>query len=125
LRALEDVARSEAKEQTNKGEVQVTKPDLVLSLAATMLLAMTFAWEAEAWPVTADLHTATKHRSLIQDAGCQLDGRYCRLRYHWVWGLPQNPERRRDAIACLVSLNQRFSAGSEHEHDGSNDSERE
>jgi hypothetical protein len=73
----------------------VTKPDLVLSIAATVLLAMTFAWRAEASPVTPDLYTATKHHSLIQEGGCQLDGRYCRLGYHWVCGLPQNPERRR------------------------------
>jgi hypothetical protein len=31
----------------------------------------------------------------VHKAGCLLAGRYCRVGYHFVCGLPPNPERRR------------------------------
>jgi hypothetical protein len=37
----------------------------------------------------------TKKYPSIQKAGCFLAGRYCRVGFHWVCGLPPNPEGRR------------------------------
>ena len=69
---------------------------LTLTLIAAVLLAGLFLWKSDATALTSTLSTPTTPKSYaIQKAGCLLAGRYCRIGYHWVCGLPPNPERRR------------------------------
>jgi hypothetical protein len=66
-------------------------------IAAAVLLGgfLLLQSDATALPVIVGASAATKNYSSIQKAGCFLAGRYCRVGFHWVCGLPPNPERRR------------------------------
>ena len=70
---------------------------LALALTATTLLGgfLLLKSDAAALPGLVDPPAVTKNYFSIQKAGCFLDGRYCRAGFHWVCGLPPNPERRR------------------------------
>lgn len=67
-----------------------------LTATAAALLAGLLTWKAEATTLTGAVSpSGATNYSLIQKTGCLLDGRYCRVGFHWVCGLPPNPERRR------------------------------
>ena len=68
-----------------------------LTLIAAVLLAGLLSWKSDATALTSPLAkpAAPESSYAIQKAGCLLAGRYCRVGYHWVCGLPPNPERRR------------------------------
>ena len=69
---------------------------LTLTLIAAVLLAGLLSWNSDATALTSPLaKLAPPKSSAIQKAECLLAGRYCRVGYHWVCGLPPNPERRR------------------------------
>ena len=69
---------------------------LTLALTATLLGGfLLLKSDAAALPGLVDPPAVTKNHFSIQKAGCFLDGRYCRTGFHWVCGLPPNPERRR------------------------------
>jgi hypothetical protein len=71
-------------------------PKLTLALIGALLLAGLLAWKSDATALTSPLAKPPAPKSYaIQKAGCFLAGRYCRVGYHWVCGLPPNPERRR------------------------------
>jgi hypothetical protein len=73
----------------------MTKP--TLTLIAAVFLAGLLSWKSDATALTGSLAkpTAPESSHAIQKAGCLLAGRYCRVGFHWVCGLPPNPERRR------------------------------
>jgi hypothetical protein len=71
-------------------------PTFALTAAAVLLAGLLLlsshatALTGSSWPPT-----ASKNYLSIQKAGCLLAGRYCRVGFQWVCGLPPNPERRR------------------------------
>jgi hypothetical protein len=67
-----------------------------LTLIAAVLLAGLLPWKSDATALTSPVVTPAAPESYpIQRVGCLLAGRYCRVGFHWVCGLPPNPERRR------------------------------
>jgi hypothetical protein len=69
---------------------------LTLTLITAVLLVGLLSWKSDATALTSHLAKPTAPMSYaIHKAGCLLAGRYCRVGYHWVCGLPPNPERRR------------------------------
>jgi hypothetical protein len=72
----------------------MTKFTLALIVAA-VLLAGLLLQKSDATALTGPARPSAMPNSAIQKAGCLLAGRYCRVGYHWVCGLPPNPERRR------------------------------
>jgi hypothetical protein len=73
----------------------MTKLTLALTAAAALLGGFLLKSDATALPVIVGPPAVTKNYFSIQKAGCLLAGRYCRVGFHWVCGLPPNPERRR------------------------------
>ena len=73
------------------------------SIAASALLVSLLSWRTDATALTAPIRPSAvpKPAFAIQKVGCLLAGRYCRVGYHWVCGLPPNPDRRRcHCIPC-------------------------
>jgi hypothetical protein len=76
-------------------EATTTKVTLALTGTAVLLGGfLLLKSDAAALPGLVDLPAVTKNYFSIQKAGCFLDERYCRAGFHWVCGLPPNPERR-------------------------------
>ncbi len=75
----------------------MTKLACALTATAAVLLAGLLMWKAEATTLTAAIRplAMAKSYSPVQKAGCLLAGRYCGVGFHFVCGLPPNPERRR------------------------------
>jgi hypothetical protein len=74
----------------------MTKLACALTATAAVLLAG-LTWKAEATTLTEAIRllAMAKSYSPFQKAGCLLAGRYCGVGFHFVCGLPPNPERRR------------------------------
>jgi hypothetical protein len=74
----------------------MTKVTIALT-AVAVLLAGLILWNADATALSGAVRSlaAPSSQFTIKKAGCLLAGRYCRVGYHWVCGLPPNPERRR------------------------------
>ena len=71
--------------------------------AAAVLLAGLLLLKSDAIALTGRVRSPaeTKNYLSIQKVGCFLAGRYCRVGFHWVCGLPPNPERRRcQCVPC-------------------------
>jgi hypothetical protein len=60
-----------------------------------VLIGPFFTWKPTATALATPPIAIAKTGNGFQKAGCLLAGRYCRVGYHWVCGLPPNPERRR------------------------------
>ena len=81
--------------KSNK-EANIKNPTLALTAVAVLLGGLLLLKsDATALPGMVGAPALTKKYSSIQKAGCFLAGRYCRVGFHWVCGLPPNPERRR------------------------------
>jgi hypothetical protein len=72
----------------------ITKLSCTLTATAAVLLAGLLTWKAEA-ATFMDAISPAKSYAPVRKAGCLLAGRYCGVGFHWVCGLPPNPERRR------------------------------
>ena len=75
----------------------MTKLACVLTATAAVLLAELLTWNAEATTLTVAIRplAMAKSYSPVRRTGCLLAGRYCGVGFHFVCGLPPNPERRR------------------------------
>jgi hypothetical protein len=71
--------------------------------AAVLLAGPTWKDEATTLIVAIRPLAMAKSYSPFQKAGCLLAGRHCGVGFHFVCGLPPNPERR-SVIACPVSM---------------------
>ena len=88
-------ARRDSDGWRNK-EANIKNPTLALTAVAVLLGGLLLLKsDATALPGLVGAPALTKKYSSIQKAGCFLAGRYCRVGFHWVCGLPPNPERRR------------------------------
>jgi len=72
----------------------MTKVKLALIVSTAVLIGL-FTWKPTATAVSTPPNPIAKTGNGFQKAGCLMAGRYCRVGYHWVCGLPPNPERRR------------------------------
>jgi hypothetical protein len=82
--------------ERRKKEANIKNPTLALTAVAVLLGGLLLLKsDATALPGLVGAPALTKKYSLIQKSGCFLAGRYCRVGFHWVCGLPPNPERRR------------------------------
>ena len=74
----------------------MTKLTFALTAAAVLLGGfLLLKTDATALPGIVGPSAAAKNGFSTQKAGCFLAGRYCRVGFHWVCGLPPNPDRRR------------------------------
>lgn len=90
------MAFSAVQHQTRNKEANMKKLKLAL-IAVTGLLGGLLLSKSDATALAGlvGAPAVTKKYPSIQKAGCFLAGRYCRVGFHWVCGLPPNPERRR------------------------------
>ena len=90
-------------QQLRRSQRQRANMTTLALIAAAVLLGgfLLMKSNATALPGFVEPRAATKNDLLIQKTGCLLAGRYCGVGFHWVCGLPPNPERRRcHCVTC-------------------------